>query len=246
MPDPWLNALFLALAALAGILLGRSLRLPALRPNPAERSFSQAAGEAQAIGLALRRLSLNEQPDRAALNALALQCLDVSDHLHAALAGPEKPRRLVDAPMPLGPLLEQSVALAREQLGSTLPGCRIDASVLPITLQADARALRGAVTQVLVRAARLAGPGDGLAVRFARLGDIAAIIIEDDGAGQALCDLAGHGPAEASRGVAFGLGLARSLLRAHGGDLVMESAHGIGSRAWLTLPAARLYATAQA
>lgn len=246
MPDPWLNALFLALAALAGALLGRSLRIPSRGPGPAERSLSQAAGETQAIGLALRRQALAEPPDRAALNALALQCLDVSDHLHAALAGPDKPRRLVDAPAPLGPLLEQSVVLAREQLGDTLPQCSIDSSVRPITLQADARALRGAVTQVLVRAARLAAPGDGLVLRFARLGDIAAIIIEDDGAGHAVSDLAKAGPPQGSRGVVFGLGLARSLLRAHGGDLVLESAPGIGSRAWLTLPAARLYATAQA
>lgn len=246
MPDPWLNALFLTIAAVAGVLLGRNLRPRPLRPSQAERICHQAAGETQAIGLALRRLALAAAPDRSTLHALAMQCLDVSDHLQAALAGPEKPRRLVEAPAPLGPLLAQAVTLAREQLGDTLPRCRMDASVQPVTLAVDARALRGAVTQVLVRAARLAAPGDGLALRFARLGDIAAIIIEDDGAGHALADLAGTGPAERSRGVNFGLGLARSLLRAHGGDLVLESAPGIGSRAWLTLPAARLYSTAQA
>jgi len=92
----------------------------------------------------------------------------------------------------------------------------------------------------------MAAPGDGLALRFAMLGDVAAIIIEDDGAGRVLAELDASAPADASRGVGFGLGLARSLLRAHGGDLVMESAPGIGTRAWLTLPAARLYVGAQA
>jgi signal transduction histidine kinase len=246
MPDPWLNALFIILAALAGVLLGRSFRAPVMRPSQAERAFSQAAGETQAIGLALRRLALADPPDRAGLNSLALQCLDVSDHLHAALAGPEHPRRLVDAPTPLAPLLEQSLAVARGQLGNALPPCRVDPSVLAVTLRADARALRGAVAQVLARAARLAAPGEGLALRFILLGDVAAIIIEDDGAGQALPDMAATAPLDATRGVGFGLGLARSLLRAHGGDLVLESAPGIGTRAWLTLPAERLYATAQA
>jgi signal transduction histidine kinase len=246
MHDPWLQALFLALSALAGVLLGRGFRLPSPRPGRAERAIHQAAGEVQAVGLQLRRLALIDPLDRAALNGLALQCLDVSDHLQDAITGPAQPRRLAEAPVPLATTIDQAMALAREQLGSALPPCRIEPALLSVTLRADARALRGAVTQVLVRAARLAAPGDGLSLRFAMLGDVAAIIIEDDGAGRALADLDASAPADASRGVGFGLGLARSLLRAHGGDLVMESAPGIGSRAWLTLPAARLHAGAQA
>jgi signal transduction histidine kinase len=34
--------------------------------------------------------------------------------------------------------------------------------------------------------------------------------------------------------------VAHDLLRAHGGDLTIEAVPGIGARAWLTLPRARV------
>ena len=49
--------------------------------------------------------------------------------------------------------------------------------------------------------------------------------------------------ADRSRGLGFGLSLARSLLRAHGGELVIEAAPGIGARAFLSLPPERMAET---
>ena len=99
--------------------------------------------------------------------------------------------------------------------------------------------MRGAMVQVLVRAARLSRPDDQIDIRFTRIGNQAAVIIEDEGLGLAAADLA-SGAAAGTRGVGFGLSLARKLLHAHGGDLVFESAAGIGTRAWLTLPEDRV------
>jgi signal transduction histidine kinase len=70
-------------------------------------------------------------------------------------------------------------------------------------------------------------------------------VIEDEGVGLAIEDLAPathDGAADRSRGLGCGLSLARALLRAHGGELVIESAPGIGARAFLSLPPERMAA----
>jgi hypothetical protein len=70
-------------------------------------------------------------------------------------------------------------------------------------------------------------------------------LVEDEGLGLAVDDLspALHDGEEArTRGLVLGLSLARSLLRAHGGELVMEAAPGVGARAFLSLPADRVVA----
>jgi signal transduction histidine kinase len=143
------------------------------------------------------------------------------------------------------PLVEDCLATARVQLGADARHCRIHASLEGVALHGDGRALRGALVQVLLRAARLTNAQDVIEMRFGRLGGLVAIIIEDEGLGAPAGDLAAQAPARGTRGIGFGLGLARSLLQAHGGDLVFESASGVGTRAWLTLPESRLLSAAQ-
>jgi signal transduction histidine kinase len=73
-------------------------------------------------------------------------------------------------------------------------------------------------------------------------GETVAIIVEDEGDGLPAQDLVPEttGPITGTRGLDLGLTLARSLAAAHGGDIRLESVPGIGARAWLTLPRARL------
>jgi signal transduction histidine kinase len=52
----------------------------------------------------------------------------------------------------------------------------------------------------------------------------------------------GAAPSGGTRGLPLGLSVARDLLRAHGGDLTVETAEGIGSRCWLWLPRHRVLA----
>lgn len=231
----WLLSLLLTLPGLAlgaagGWLLARRLRPGPANPQP--RALRHAATESQSIGLALRA-----QPGPEC-QALALQLLDLSDYLEDVLAAEAAPRRLQEEQLPLLPLLEEAVTVAAAQLGAAARRCKLDRALADVTLRADRRALRGAVVQVLVRAARLSAPQDVIEIRFARLGGMAAIIIEDEGADIPIGDLAAHG-VPGTRGLGFGMGLARSLLLAHGGDLVFETAPGVGSRAWLTLPEER-------
>ncbi len=241
LSDPWLAVLAVLLGGAAGYLLGR------LRPGhgaPA-RAVVQAAAETQAIGLSLRRLAATPPPAEA-VQGLAARLLDVSDHLRDSLAANGRPRRLQEAEVRLLPLLEAAAAQVAAELGDSAPRCRMDASLKAVALRVDPRALRGAVAQVLVRAARLSGPADAVVLRFLATAETVAIVVEDEGAGLGADDLRLPSMADASRGVGFGLVLARSLMRAHGGDLALEAAAGVGSRVWLTLPAARRVADAAA
>jgi signal transduction histidine kinase len=215
-----------------------------LAPAP-RRLLSQAAMETQSIGLALRRIAGMRGRCAVETHGLALQLLDVSDQLDDMLANSHGPRRLHEECVALLPLVEDCLATARVQLGADARHCRIHASLEGVALHGDGRALRGALVQVLLRAARLTNAQDVIEMRFGRLGGMVAIIIEDEGVGAPAGDLAAQAPARGTRGIGFGLGLARSLLQAHGGDLVFESASGVGTRAWLTLPESRLLSAAQ-
>lgn len=227
------GALLAAIAAAFGLGWAWRRGRPAWARGAHHRALSQAVTETQSIGLALRRLAEAPNPDET--KALALQLLDVSDHLEELLRDDEAPCRVVEERVQLQPLIEQAVSLAQAQLGGVARPCKLDASLAGIALRADGRAMRGALVQVLVRAARLSRPDDHIDIRFSRIGNQAAIIVEDEGVG-----LATDNPAAGTRGVSFGLSLARKLLHAHGGDLVFESAAGIGTRAWLTLPEDRV------
>ncbi len=236
---------FLDLARLAALLvatasafgLGWAWRggMPFQARGRHRRALSQAVTETQSIGLAMRRLADVATPRPEEAQALALQLLDVSDHLEEMLRADEAPCRVVEERVALLPLIEQSVSLATAQLGGAARPCKLDPSLGAITLRADGRAMRGAMVQVLVRAARLSRPEDHIDIRFSRIGNQAAIIIEDEGVGLAADDLA-SGTASGTRGVGFGLSLARKLLHAHGGDLVFVQGHsspGVYARAFL-------------
>jgi len=156
-----------------------------------------------------------------------------------------EPRSLRDERFPFGAVLREAVDTAQRQLGPGLRHWRLDASLGPLVVRADRRALRGALVQVLCRAARATNEGDFIDVRALRTPQGITIVIEDEGAGLAVEDLspaAQQGEAHHTRGLVLGLSLARALLRAHGGDLVMEAAPGVGARAFLSLPADRVVA----
>jgi signal transduction histidine kinase len=234
-------------ALLAAGVVGWALRGTRQNRQPPahQRLLSQAAMETHSIGLALRRIAGMNGRGAAETQALALQLLDVSDQLGDMLANTHGPRRLHEQPVALQPLVAECLATARAQLGNDARACRLDGSLDGVVLRGDARALRGALVQVLLRAARLTHPSDVIDIRFGRLGGLVAIIIEDEGLGLPAGDLTAQAPSSGTRGLGFGLSLARSLLHAHGGDLVFETASGVGTRAWLTLPETRLLSARQ-
>ncbi|MBL6454829.1 ATP-binding protein [Belnapia sp. T6] len=168
--------------------------------------------------------------------------IGLADTVQDALAAESGPRSLVPAPVPLAPLIEEAVTLGAAVLAPGSRRWRVSPDFAPLVLMADRRALRGALLPLLGRAARLTGEGDWIDIRPVLTEDAVAILVEEEGAGLPAEDLAVATP-KGTRGMGMGLALARSLVEAHGGTLRLEALPGIGSRAWLSLPRARLLAT---
>jgi len=256
-PDPLASFLILlALAALVGAAAAvmRAARMAveaATQRNLAEagrRSFGLLARDLNSMGLALlgRAQALGPEVGRA-FEAEARQILALADAAaeEGAVSGPM--RHLTEERFPLAPILREAVAIAGAQLGPGKRHWRIAPAIENLAVTADRRALRGALVQVLGRAARATSEGDVIDIRADLRPHAASIIIEDEGVGLAIEDLspiAHDGAADRTRGLGFGLSLARALMRAHGGELVIEAAPGIGARAFLSLPPERMAATA--
>lgn len=213
----------------------------------AERSFGLLAREMQSIGLTLLgHAGAGRSAATAAVSIAegAQRVLALSDELTELLALRNGLRAVQAAPVRLLPVLEEAVAATAAQLGPTRRDWRLAPECADIALDADARALRGALEQVLARAARMTRDGDWIGVRPVVSADGVAILVEDEGAGLGAADAA-PGPGDApsaprTRGLGFGLAVARALLEAHGGSLRIEALQGVGARTWLTLPRDRL------
>jgi len=114
----------------------------------------------------------------------------------------------------------------------------------PVMVSADPHRLAQILDNILDNAVSHAGPGAVVSVAV-RAGDPAAVTVADTGRGISpehmpyLFDAFYRGdpartPGERHSGL--GLRIARGLARAHGGDLVIESAEGQGVHAVVTLP----------
>ena len=160
------------------------------------------------------------------------------------LAASAGPRSLSEEKVELAPLLQEVLAGVAAQLGQGRRQWRLAQGFAGLSVQADRRALRGALSQVVARAARLTREGDWIDLHPVVTSESLAIVVEDEGAGLGAEDLATGcaSAAEHTRGLSFGLAVARSLLEAHGGELRLEAQAGIGARAWLVLPRSRMLA----
>ena len=140
-------------------------------------------------------------------------------------------------------------ALAAEALVLVAPSA--DARGVHIELEPNqalpANGEERAVIQILVNlignAVRHSPAGGTVKLRFARTGEVASVIVSDQGAGIA--------PADQQRiferferasldeaGTGLGLAISRRLARSMGGDISLESAPTMGARFTLTLPGA--------
>ncbi len=216
------------------------------------RSFGLLSRDLNSMGLALlgRAQALAAQPEGGgagrAFEGDARHLLALADAAAEDVGGAVPARGLQEERFPLAPILREAVAIASAQLGPGKRHWRIAPAIENLVVTADRRALRGALVQVLGRAARATSEADVIDIRADLRPHAASIVIEDEGVGLPIEDLApiAHdGAADRSRGLGFGLSLARSLLRAHGGELVIEAAPGIGARAFLSLPPERMAET---
>jgi signal transduction histidine kinase len=202
------------------------------------RSLSLAAQELRGIAVRLAESPVPPPQEVAAGAAPARHLRRLADELAEVAAGPVE-SRLREAPTRLGPLVDAAIAVVRRQLGPALLHWKVDPALRGLTLRADRTALEGALVALLRRAATHSRDGDVIALRRVVASETVAIVVEDEGDGLGLDDQAPAGPAAPPR-LDLGLSLARDLAAAHGGDIRLEAAPGIGARAWLTLPRARL------
>lgn len=218
---------------------GRSLSLAAqeLRGLAASMDGKRPSGETS-LGLPL---TLCSSTVRQLAEGLPHQLLRLADNL-AEVASASGARTIREAPVPLGPIVDAAIATVSAQIRPGHRHWQLDPALRPLTVQADGRALEGALAALLRRAASHSRDGDVIGLRWVVASETVALVVEDEGDGLAAPDIVPDtiAPATGTRGLDLGLSLARTLAAAHGGDIRLETAPGIGARAWLTLPRARL------
>jgi K+-sensing histidine kinase KdpD len=211
------------------------------------RSLSLAAQEVRGIAASMAGCRSGQQP--ALCNGVAgqvpegpaQQLLRLADNLADVASAPDS-RTIRDAPAQLGSIVDAAVSSVSAQIRPGQRHWQIDQSLRALVVKADSRALEGALAALLRRAASHSRDGDVVGLRWVIASETVAIVVEDEGDGLAAPDMVldTMAPAAGTRGLDLGLSLARSLAAAHGGDIRLESAPGIGARAWLTLPRTRL------
>lgn len=174
----------------------------------------------------------------AAIAGVTLQVLTLVDDLQDHAVGEPAARVLRPETLALAPMLRAVMATTDASLGPSRRHWRLAPDIAATFLLADRRALAQILARVLGNAARLSRDQDWIDIRAVCAGDSLALIIEDEGVGlPAYLDAVAIPSAHpASRGVGFGLALARVLMVAHGGTLMVESTSEVGSRVVLTFP----------
>ena len=244
--------LLVFLFGVVALALQRRLRHALARAAEAERlaasrgrCLAMAAQEIRGPALSLLgaadRLMRERPEEAAATDAAAHALLRLSDDLADLAADPVPTRVLREAPVVLGPVVTAAVETISAQMRPGRRHWQVDPALHDLTVHADRRALQGAIAALLRRAARHSRDGDVIGLRCVLADETLSIVVEDEGDGLPVLDLGLAEPAQGTRGLDLGLTLARSLAAAHGGDLKLETAPGIGgARAWLTLPRTRL------
>jgi signal transduction histidine kinase len=172
--------------------------------------------------------------------------LDLADDLqHHALADAAS-RVLRDEPTLLDAALHDAVATVEASLAPGRRHWRLPPELDGIEVIADRRALAQILARVLGCAARFSQHDDWIDIAFELAADRFALIVADEGSGLAATDAAGTPGQADTRGLGLGLALARVLMQAHGGTLLVEAVPSVGTRVTLDFPLTRLVGAAPA
>ncbi len=146
--------------------------------------------------------------------------------------------RSVDA----GALLEAAVREA--EVAARAGGVTLDVDVPPepVALQADAERVGVALANLLANAVRHTPAGGRVTARLRRTEGGVRVEVQDSGEGippqylDRVFDRFFQVPGSRRGGTGLGLYISREVVRAHGGEMGVESEPGKGSTFWLTLP----------
>lgn len=142
--------------------------------------------------------------------------------------------------LPLQPAVQDAIAAVGAILGPARRHWRVTPELAEHAVLADRRALAQVLLRVLGNAARHSAPEDWIEVGLHAAGDRLELTIEDEGNGMCAPDRPAEPGRPDSRGLGLGLSLARTLMQAHGGSLLIESAQRVGTRVVLAFPLERM------
>ena len=139
-------------------------------------------------------------------------------------------------------VLAQAAAALRPQAQLARVDLRVEAPDDPLRLVADAERVQLVVANLLGNALRHTPEGGRIGARVAPFGQGARFEVQDSGEGiprqyqERIFERFFQVPGARRGGVGLGLYLSREIVRAHGGDMGVESEPGRGSTFWFTLP----------
>jgi signal transduction histidine kinase len=222
-----------------GRILAQRLDASLARSQALVRLAKLTAGDLRGPALSLLGHAENTPaPLQSSLVGVCRFLLDLAEALLDQTEEPGTARTLRVETVVLGPLLDFVVAQVAAQLGPGRRAWRLAPGLELVTLMVDRRALHQVLLRVLTGAALATGDGDLIDITASAEGGGWMLLVEDEGNGLAVARVEGAGLE--TRGVGVGLALARSLMQAHGGTLVLESTAQVGTRASLRFPPARV------
>lgn len=198
------------------------------------RALQVAVNEVAFIALSLRGQAAAPTMDAAVLMVLSARLLALSDVLKDQTTTGTPPV-LHSEPLELGPLLETAIAQVAAAVEPGRRTWRIEPALQQLRLNADRRAMQAILLRVAANAAFASRDGDWIELRLTNGAGGPELVIEDEGTGSP--EGLGAAGQRDSRGIGLGLALARTLIEAQGGSLLVEGSPGVGTRVTLKLPA---------
>jgi hypothetical protein len=197
----------------------------------------------RAIGLNLQGISDNVGwigPKFAGdIAVVAASVFDMADDLHEFTLQVDTAHVLNDEQLNLTVVLDGALSDVASAVRPGRREWRIGASISPTPIKADRRALRYVLTRALIVVVRSTGQDGVIDITMAPHADGLALVIEPADGNEAPQPAAAPSADDAKTADAR-LALAHSLLQAHGGRLELELRPGLGTRATVILPRARL------
>lgn len=151
--------------------------------------------------------------------------------------------------VPLAALVEEVVQIVASAHDRPLTDFVIETGSLDVMLRADARVMRQTLINVVGNAAKFSDAGSVVTIAGRLLADSIQISVRDRGIGIAAKDIdsifepynrSSSQAAQTRSGTGLGLPIARALIEAHGGSLVLDSEVNVGSTLTISLPRKRV------